>query len=326
MKERRISVFAKDDAVIVGHKPVISPNAARFVIEMNTESPIQGRFETSMPVLLRLEEFTPQSRARLATMFLDLQAAGNLPQHITVELIEQARSRQPLAPIERAERLLRFLYGETTLLGKPLHFGWGDSSAWGLFIHSESTSQDEARFLLDHLKQEGLITIEKVSGVLQVIMTVEGLTRVAEQAAAPDSSQAFVAMWFDPSVDSLCSDGIEPAVRDAGYVPFRVDRQPTLHRIDDQIIAEIRKSRFIVADFTQGDTGARGSVFYEAGFAHGLGLPVIFTCRQDQYDDLHFDTRQYPHIGWTEPADLREPLKHRIEALIGRGPNADEQT
>ncbi len=36
--------------------------------------------------------------------------------------------------------------------------------------------------------------------------------------------------------------------------------------------------RFMIADFT----GHRGGVYFEAGFAHGLGIPVIWTCREDQ--------------------------------------------
>ena len=77
----------------------------------------------------------------------------------------------------------------------------------------------------------------------------------------------------------------------------------------------------MVADFTQGKTGARGGVYYEAGFAHGLGIPVIFTCRNESLDKVHFDTRQYNHIVWTDPAKLRTDLRNRIAAVIGDGPN-----
>ena len=44
--------------------------------------------------------------------------------------------------------------------------------------------------------------------------------------------------------------------------------------------------------------------------------PVIFTCRHDMLDKLHFDTRQYNHIVWTGPEDLNERLRLRIEARI----------
>ncbi len=255
-------------------------------------------------------------------MFLELQERGRLPSEITDELIEQAKSRRPAIAHRRAERILQYLHDATSEIGEPLEFGRGDTATRHLCIRSESVGFDEIRFLMQFLEQQGFVRVDLGSGWFQATVTVLGLSVVAEQSAAPDSSQAFVAMWFHDSMEPLFRDGIAPGVEDAGYEPFRVYLQPTLHRIDDQIIAEIRKSRFVVADFTQGDSGARGSVYYEAGFAHGLEIPVIFTCRQDQLDDLHFDTRQYPHIGWTDPADLREPLRYRIEALIGRGPDS----
>ena len=128
-------------------------------------------------------------------------------------------------------------------------------------------------------------------------------------------------MWFDDSMRQAWQRGIAPAIRDAGYEPVRIDQQEHVNKIDDEIIAEIRRARFIVADFTQGDTGARGGVYYEAGFAHGLDIPVIFTCREDSLGKVHFDTRQYNHIVWTEPEELRQSLKNCIAAVIGDGPD-----
>ena len=85
-------------------------------------------------------------------------------------------------------------------------------------------------------------------------------------------------------------------------------------KICDAIIAEIRRSRFVVADFT----GQQSGVFFEAGYALGLDIPVIWTCREAQKHELerHFDTRQYNHILWTDEADLYESLRRRIEATI----------
>ena len=103
---------------------------------------------------------------------------------------------------------------------------------------------------------------------------------------------------------------------------MRIDRDPSVDKIDDAIIAEIRRSRFLIADFTHGEDGARGGVYYEAGYAHGLGIPVIFTCHKDKIDELHFDTRQYAHIVWDSPEELRTLLRDRILARIEEGPNA----
>ena len=117
------------------------------------------------------------------------------------------------------------------------------------------------------------------------------------------------------------SCGIEPAIRDVGYEPVRIDRKEFLGKVDDEIVAEIRKSRFVVADFTTSKkSGARGGVYYEAGFAQGLGIDVIYTCRKDRMKAVHFDTNHFNHITWKKPKDLREQLRHRIEATLGRGP------
>ena len=88
-------------------------------------------------------------------------------------------------------------------------------------------------------------------------------------------------------------------------------------KIDDEIVASIRSSKFVVADYT----GSRGGVYYEAGLAHGLGLPVIFTCRQEDMTNLHFDIRQYNTIDWMREdlESARTRLKNRILATLGQG-------
>lgn len=129
-------------------------------------------------------------------------------------------------------------------------------------------------------------------------------------------------MWFKDEMSGAFERGIEPAIEGSGYATMRIDRKEHLAKVDEEIIAEIRRSRFLVADFSHGDDGARGGVYFEAGFAHGLGIPVIYTCRKSDIDKLHFDTRQYNHIVWETPEELRTALKNRILAVIGEGPNS----
>ena len=153
-------------------------------------------------------------------------------------------------------------------------------------------------------------------------VTVDGYSHIVDQRINVDSSLSFVAMWFDDSLTEAYEKGIKPAIEETGYTPLRIDQKEHINKIDDEIIAEIRRSRFLVADFTHGSDGARGGVYYEAGFAHGIELPVIFTCREDAVETLHFDTSHYSHIVWTTPEELREKLKNRILAVIGEGPEA----
>ena len=67
-------------------------------------------------------------------------------------------------------------------------------------------------------------------------------------------------------------------------------------------------------------TGHRGGVYFEAGFALGLGREVIWTCRKDDMKDLHFDIRQYNTLDWEDPEDLATRLQHRIEVTVGKDP------
>lgn len=177
-------------------------------------------------------------------------------------------------------------------------------------------------FLLKYLNDREYIEFPAgISGRLTCALTVEGYTRLAElQKTDAASSEAFVAMWFDGSMDKAWRFGLKLGIRDSGYEPVRIDRKEHLNKIDDEVISAIRRSRFVVADFSHGDQGVRGSVYYEAGFAHGLGIPVIFTCREDMLHEIHFDTRQYNHLLWSEPDELRGMLKNRIVATLGDGP------
>lgn len=123
-------------------------------------------------------------------------------------------------------------------------------------------------------------------------------------------------MSFDPSLEQAYNDGLQVGVLNAGYDPIRVDCVEHTNRIDDEIIAQIRSSSFVVANFT----GHRGGVYFEAGFALGLDLPVIWTCRKNDMDGLHFDIRQFNTIDWEEPTELALRLSRRIEATLGKGP------
>ncbi len=134
--------------------------------------------------------------------------------------------------------------------------------------------------------------------------------------ARADSSEAFVAMWFHNSVNEAFWQGLAAAISDCGYRPVRIDLEQHNDCIVDRIIAAINESRFVVADFT----GHRNGVYYEAGRAEGQGIPLIRTCRADAIDDAHFDIKHMNIISWSTPAELRERLKNRILATIGRGP------
>ena len=123
-------------------------------------------------------------------------------------------------------------------------------------------------------------------------------------------------MWFDGEMTSAYQNGIKLAIEDCGYEPKKIDAEEYLGDVIDKIMAEIRESRFVVADLT----GNRNGVYFEAGFAAGLEIPVVWTCRKDWKEQIHFDATHFNRIQWETPQELCERLKTRIIATIGRGP------
>ncbi len=293
-------------------------------------------------------------RARLTTLLVRERQLGNDLPKITASTIAEAKSASRAQMDERLTNLLRFLIDNTANAGQPIGIADPEETQdWdygpehelakrtGAFAlsHSESTNAMEMEYLMDSLTARGFV--EKGSQLqtgysaygstgtgFLCRVTTDGYSVIESLQSERTLDQCFVAMWFNDKTNPLYDIAIAPAVEAAGYRPLRVDRQVNfLGKIDDQIIAEIRRSKFIIADFTHGEDGARGSVYYEAGFAHGLDIPVIFTCRKDQIDDLHFDTNHFLHLSWSAdaPEELIEPLKSRIAANIGLGPHAADE-
>jgi nucleoside 2-deoxyribosyltransferase len=182
-------------------------------------------------------------------------------------------------------------------------------------------NETEFTYYLKSLMDRSLVAISNAKTrsledlLYPMIITAAGWEHLEKTAADTSSKiQAFVAMSFDKELLPIYENSISPAIESVGYRPYRVDFNPHLDRIDSKIIAEIKNSRFMVADVTCQKSG----VYYEAGFAHGLGLPVIWSVRHDDLKNVHFDTRQYNHIVWESEADLKEKLRNFILATIGK--------
>jgi len=141
-----------------------------------------------------------------------------------------------------------------------------------------------------------------------------------------ESTTVCVAMSFNPEnldLSEFYKSGIEKGLEDAGYEAEPVNRKEHLNLIDDEIMAGIRKSRFIVADLTE----QRNGVYFEAGFAMGLGLKVVWSCEKRELEGriegrkVHFDVNHYDILPWEKGAldDFRKRLRNRVEANFGKG-------
>ncbi|HJV26716.1 MAG TPA: hypothetical protein VJ673_13595 [Aromatoleum sp.] len=187
----------------------------------------------------------------------------------------------------------------------------GASNQAGLnFVLTEASG----RHLISTHIQEMLSGDLLVAGELQ--LTFAGWALYDEiQRGHLASRTAFMAMKFgDTELDSVFRDAFVPAVKATGFNLLRLDEVERAGLIDDKLRVEIRQSRFLIADLSHHNNGA----YWEAGFAEGLGKPVIYTCRRDVFNDktkgTHFDTNHHLTIVW-EPDRLEEAAE-RLKATI----------
>lgn len=183
-------------------------------------------------------------------------------------------------------------------------------------------NSEEAKFYFDSLVEQGLLNQEQpFTGHYNPRFKVTAggwkeLNRIEQSGS--ESSIAFIAMAFSPDRNPF-KEAIKTAVKNAGYIPIRIDEVEHVNKIDDQIIAQIRSSKFLISDFTS----QRNGVYFEAGFMLGLGRPVIWVCDREDLENVHFDTRQYNTIDYKDAEDLQTRLLFRIEAILGKGPHKE---
>ena len=290
----------------------ICATGASLVHGINTHvaCPRCGRFEITGEALSELKT-QPLEKRQAATA--SGWIAESSPPLIKTYDLPRLRTLQAPSVQSRFDRLLLKLRKETPVLGAPVSID--EKSLPSYVAATYSLGGSELRFIVDSLINRGLLTGDWRNPVL----SHDGYAYIDEHLAKnAESPVGFCAMWFDDEVLPLWKKAIEPGIEAAGYEPLRLDKHEHNNRIDEEIIASIRRARFLVADLTK----HRQGVYFEAGLAMGLGLPVIWMVRDDELDATHFDNRQFNFIVWT-PDKLDEAkgrLRDRIEATIGNGP------
>jgi len=183
-------------------------------------------------------------------------------------------------------------------------------------------NEEERDILLDELVKKELIvaprqTTKYGSDPWHIFrnITFAGLQYI-ENIDEPNkaSKNIFVAFNFEEGLNEIFSTYVKQGIEELGFNYVVVNQDTTEHdrAISDEIIAKLKSSRIVIADFTN----HRNSVYFEAGFAMGMKIPIIWTCQEGHTEELSFDTRQYPHLVWSDGEDLKEQIMNRIKVII----------
>ncbi len=262
--------------------------------------------------------------AKLSHALRRAQESNNEVEFSKSTILESIRRPLP-RPQEQADLLIRWLAqnvpgpGEKIALTPTTHGGIVGSKSNGGFA-----------LVLDHLFESGLLIGDRhrsfgdhVSASATLSFSGWHYYENLVKGATP-YRKAFMAMKFgEPVLERVLEGVLKPAAKRAGFDLFKLDDVPRAGLVDDRLRVEIQTSDFLIADLTHDNLGA----YWEAGYAEGLGKPVIYTCERDKFEatKTHFDTNHHLTIVWDalSPEAAGESLKATIRATL---PHLAKQT
>ena len=204
-----------------------------------------------------------------------------------------------LDPLSKMDNALLNIERASGFVGAQITINYGHD-----YPYYHCFSGNELRAVLSLLNQEGFINVpDSANPHDNLSISTKGYQRLRDiKRQGKDSRQCFIAMWFSPEMNNVYETAIKPAIEykeegetEPRFHAVKIDNVEHVNDINDEIIASIRRSRFMVCDLT----GYRGGVYFEAGFAKGLGLDVIYTCKKD----------------WVRPDFLKNVENQKIEVL-----------
>ena len=139
--------------------------------------------------------------------------------------------------------------------------------------------------------------------------------------------RCFVIQPFDGGqrYDKRYEDVFEPAIRDAGLEPYRVDRDPSVSVPIENIERGIKTSAVCLAEISTDNP----NVWFELGYAIANKCEVVLLCSDER--DLHFpfDVRhrsivKYPTESTSDFEKARAEITERLKAVLIKREQLDQ--
>lgn len=275
---------------------------------------ISGSLESTLP---NLRSSVQDASAKLSHA---LRRAGEGAERplFTTYTAEAALKQALPRPREQADLLVRWLAEHVPGPGETL---WIEHATHGGIIGARSPAGFE--LVLDHLFEAGLVTGAQSKTIgggdgAHATLTFAGWDHYESlRRGGRVYRKAFMAMKFgDGLLDQVLDTVFKPSALRAGFDLFKLSDRPKAGLIDNRMRAEIQSCDFVVADLSHDNLGA----YWEAGYAEGLGKPVIYTCEKSKFEQAktHFDTNHHLTILWDQasPGDCAQELVATIRATL----------
>jgi len=122
----------------------------------------------------------------------------------------------------------------------------------------------------------------------------------------------FVIMSFEKVLRDAYFIAIDPTLKRMGFNPVRVDQIQHNATVTPEIMRQIEKSVFVIADLT----GERPNVYYEVGYAHRADKEVILLSKKGTA--VHFDVAAINRIEYEDYTELTNALEQRVRGICER--------
>ena len=225
------------------------------------------------------------------------------------------------SPAVQAINLIRYIGDRVSESGKPI------SRLHDISQEIDAPSEEFFMQLVRELYKNQTIQMSEsteypsnLTPFAKVNLSLDGWKQYeAEKRGGFDGNYGFLAMQFgDADLDSFVRDVVKPAVKKSTGSDLVDMRDVGRAGIIDNIMrVQIRDAKFVIADLTHGNNGA----YWEAGYAEGLGKPVIYICEKEKFESkngTHFDTNHCTTVVWSKSRDNDEDFRQKLTATLRR--------
>jgi|SRR5271165_3741046 len=150
--------------------------------------------------------------------------------------------------------------------------------------------------------------------------SLEGQKLLSDAPSNIPPHSCFVIQPFDEGkFDRLYNEIFKPAIEEAGFHPYRVDEDPSVHIPIDEIENGIKQAAACFVEITTD----RPNVWFELGYARACEKPLVLVCEKTARNHFPFDIQHRNIIRY----DIGAPSYFQIlnERIIARLRAIDEQ-
>jgi nucleoside 2-deoxyribosyltransferase len=238
----------------------------------------------------------------------------------THSINEMLPNLQLPSPSEQAVNILRFFGDQIQVSGDPAR-----NPEKSFVARIGASNRASALRIVRQLADDGMLLISNRSYLNTadepdgIDLSLKGWAQwEAERRGKIAGNHGFIALQFgDEELDAFLKDIIKPTVDELGYRLEDMRDAARAGVIDNVMRARIRDAAFVLVDLTHANAGA----YWEAGYAEGLGKPVLYLCKDAVFKEkgTHFDTNHCTTVMWNcaTPDEFKTDLLATLRRSLG---------